>query len=145
MLRLMGISAVQIFSDWVIPEGIIQRELGDFYKENPVMARVIVAPIALTSGVLKVALFPIITLVGILVMPIIAAVRACQGDKQACEWLKATGLCVLGFTGSILFIGMMCYYMPLIASTAFLVSFLSVSIICHVYKLSQEPAPLLPT
>lgn len=130
---------ISIFSDWVIPEGIVQRRLGDFYEQHPVMSRLIVTPIALVSGILKVFLFPVICLVGVVVMPIIALVRACQGREETGHWLEAWVFCILGVAASATFLIVSCYYIPLIASMAIFVALTGISIILHVHKLVKEP------
>lgn len=132
-------AGIQIFSDWIIPEGMIQRRLGAFYEKNPVMARLIATPVALLSGIIKVFLFPVICVIGIVVMPIIALIRTCQGEKNGRDRMKAWGLCIVGVAASIAFLGVTCYYLPLITSSAILVVIMSISIILHVHKLVKEP------
>lgn len=133
--------AAHYFSDWLSPEGLIQRHcLGAFYERHPVMSRVLATPIALISGIAKVFLFPAICAVGIVVMPIIAIIRACQGKKDGGEWLKAWCFSILGLAVSIAFIAMACYYLPLIVTCACLVAFLAISIIAQVHKLVKEPS-----
>jgi hypothetical protein len=133
--------AANYFSDWIVPEGWIQRGcLGPFYERHPVMSRVLATPIAFFSGTVKVFFFPVFCAVGILVMPIIAIIRACQGKKDGGEWLKAWCFSIVGLAASIAFIAVACYYLPLIVTCALLVTFLAISIIAHVYKLVKEPA-----
>jgi uncharacterized membrane protein len=129
----------EIFGNLIIPEGMVQRRLGDFYKEHPVMSRLIATPIALISGIIKVFLFPLICLVGMVVMPIVALVCTCRKEKNSCEWLSAWGFCILGVTLSVTFLAVSCYYLPLVASMALLIAFISASIISHVRKLVAEP------
>lgn len=130
-----------LFSDWVVPEGILQRKLGKFYANHPVMSRVLATPIATICGIAKVVLFPMICLIGMIAMPIIAIIRAGIGKKDGGEWVKAWCFSILGVAGCIAFFGFSTYYLPLISTSAFLVGGISLSIIVHVYKFVKEPPP----
>jgi len=129
----------EIFTDWVIPEGIVHRRLGPLYANHPVMSRFLATPIALISGIVKIFLFPIICLVGAIALPLVAAARHFLNKGDGKEFLKSFGFCVLGFSASILFLSITSYYTPLLGSSALFLGLLSVSITIHVYKLMQEP------
>lgn len=132
---------LQTFSDWVIPEAYIQRHhLGDFYRNNPLMSRLIATPIALFSGIIKTFLFPVICLVGVVVMPIIALIKA--GKKEGSDWLKGWFFSILGASVSCALLAVSCFYLPLIVTAALLATFLSISVVIHVYKLVKEPSPI---
>jgi hypothetical protein len=81
-------------------------------------------------------------LVGVVVMPIIALIRLCQGKRDSTDWLKAWCFCLLGLSASIAFFGVTCYYFPLVTSFGLLITFICISIILHVYKYVKEPIPL---
>ena len=132
-------SGGSIFCSWVIPETLIHAQLGQFYQESPFGSRVIATPLALISGIIKLFLFPLICAVGIVVMPIIALIRVCQGKKDLGPWLGAWAFCVLGFATSVSFIGVTTFHLPLIASVGAFISLLSVSITLHVYQFVKEP------
>ena len=132
-------TGMKIFSDWVIPEGIVQRKLGDFYENHPIMSRLLVAPVALFTGFMKVFFFPLICLVGVVAMPIIALVRSCRGNNDGGGWLQAWCFCILGVAATAAFLGVACYYLPLINSATILVIMLAISIVLHVGTLLKEP------
>jgi hypothetical protein len=132
-------AGVRIFSDWIIPEGCLHRHLGDFYRNNPIMSRLVVTPLALLSGIVKVFLFPLMCAVGIAAMPMIALLRALQGKKDGGGWLQAWCFSILGVTASVAFMGLSCYYLPLVASSFILVTLITLSVIIHIQKLVKEP------
>lgn len=130
-------------NDWFGPEFIIHRHLGSFYRDNPIMSRLITIPIAALTGALKVALFPLIAVVGLVVMPMIALVRFSQGKKEeGVEWLQAWGFCVLAVAGSVAFLGLFAFHIPLTWSIALIATAMTISIIIHVYKIAKEPGKL---
>lgn len=137
-------SAGSIFCGWVMPETLIHAQLGQFYRDNPIGARVIATPLAFLSGVMKLILFPVICAVGIVVMPIIALIRVCQGKTDRGPWLAAWAFSVLGFAASVSFIGVTTFHLPLIASVGAFISLLSVSITLHVYQFVKEPPKVNP-
>jgi hypothetical protein len=133
------LAGIGLFGDWVIPEGKIQRRCGNFFQKKPLLSRFIATPIALVSGIVKVFLFPLICLVGVVVMPIIALIRCCLGKKDGVTWLQAWCFSILGVVASLAFVGATCFALPLIASSALLTLLVAGSIIFHVYKLVKEP------
>ena len=134
-------SGINLWCDWVIPEGIIHRKLGDFYRDSPVMSRVAFTPIALISGILKPFFFPLICAVGVVVQPIIALVHAWRGEKEWKKWLQAFCFSFIGLVASIAILGIAIYFLPLVATVAILVTLIALSITIHVYKLVKEPTP----
>ncbi len=134
-------SGGSIFCSWVMPEALIHAQLGRSYRENPVGTRVIATPLALISGIVKLFLFPVICAVGVVVMPLIALIKACQGKANYGPWLSAWVFSVLGLAGSAAFIGVTTFHLPLIASVGMFISLLSVSVTLHVYQFVKEPAP----
>lgn len=140
----------EVFVNLIIPEGMIHRHLGEFYETYPIGARLIATPIAFLTGSLKVILFPIICAIGVIVMPILAIIRACSPDKQDAgspgrrgpgDYLKAWCFCIIGLGASIAFISLTTYHLNLVTSSGLFVGILSISIIIHVYKLVKEPPP----
>src|SRR5262249_30680419 len=132
-------SGLDIFVDWVIPEGIVQRRLGSFYKNNSILARVIAVPIACVSALLKVPLFPLICLVGLIAMPVLAIIRLLQRKEDARDWLKAWCFTVVGVALSLAFIMISAYSVPLVISSAILIGVFCLSIAVHTYTLVKEP------
>jgi multidrug transporter EmrE-like cation transporter len=129
-----------LFRYWVIPESFIQERLGSIYEQHPIMSRIVATPIAFFSGFLKVFLFPIICLVGIVTMPLFALLSKCKGrTEDSSNWLKAWGFCILGLGISIAFLAITCYQLPLVVSCGLFVGLLAVSITIHVYRLVKEP------
>lgn len=126
-----------------MPETLIHNQLDQFYQENPIGARIIATPLALISGVVKVFLFPIICAVGVVVMPLIALIQACQGKKDFGPWLSAWVFSVLGLASSVAFIGVTTFHLPLVASVGIFFSLLSLSITLHVYQFVKEPPRLI--
>jgi hypothetical protein len=132
-------SSFSIFSDCIIPEGIMQRRLGTFYAQHPIMSRLIASPIALISGTIKTLLFPVICAVGLVALPIIALLK---NEGKTGPWIGAWCFCLLGVVLSGAFIASVAFQLPLIVSSGLFVSFLAISIIFHVYTLVKEPPAL---
>lgn len=132
-------SGRSVFCTWLMPETLIHARLGSYYQENPMAARVVATPIAFLSGVVKLFLFPVICTVGIIVMPIIALIRACQDKPHNGSWLSAWCFCILGVAASVAFVGVTTFHVPLVISVGIFVALLSISITLHVYKLVKEP------
>jgi hypothetical protein len=130
-----------IFTDLVVYEGVIHSRLGEFYQENPIMARVIATPIALIAGFVKVILFPVICVIGVVVLPILACVRAIRKEVGAGDLMKAWVFCLLGLAISAAFLIIAVHHLSLVASGALLITAISISIVVHVYKLVKEPPP----
>lgn len=124
------------------PEHLIGLKLGSFYQDCPIMSRVVLIPLAAINGVAKTILFPLLSLIGTLVMPIIALIRACLGKRDTADWLKAWTFSVLGFAGFVAFCAVSAFYLPLTASAGIFLGGMCVSIAFHVYRAVQEP-PLL--
>lgn len=131
-------SGSSLFCNWVMPETLVHDKLGSFYRSNPTGSRIIATPLALISGLVKVFLFPLICAIGVVVMPIIALIRACQG-KDYSSWLSAWFFSALGLAFSVAFMGVTTFHLPLVATVGIFVSFLSISITLHVYHFVKEP------
>lgn len=130
------------FCQWIIPEALVHNELSKFYKDYPIGSRLLAGVIGLINGTLKPLLFPIMCAVGVVAMPIIAAVQLARGEKEdACEWMKAWVFCVLGAAATLGFVTIMTFYLPLTATAVIMTGFIAFSIVIHVYKLVKEPPP----
>ena len=133
-------SGGSIFCSWVMPETLVHPQLDQFYRQNPIGARVIATPLALISGIVKLFLFPIICAVGVVIMPLIALIKACQGKKDFGPWLSAWAFSLLGLAGSVAFMSVTTFHLPLLASVGIFLSLLTISITLHVYQFVKEPS-----
>jgi len=132
-------AACQIYRDWIIPEGMIQRRLGKFYANHPIMSRIIASTYGVLGGFIKTFLIPLISLVGTVVMPIIALARFVFKKRDAGDWLKAWAFTFITFTASCVFLALACYDLRLIQTSILISTFIASSIIGHVYTLIKEP------
>ncbi len=132
----------EIFTNFVIPEGMIHSRLGSFYAKNPIMSRVIATPVGLICGVAKVFLFPVICLVSLVAMPIMAIIRSSPPNKKdGGEWLKAW---LFSFIGLAAYVAILCvpvFYLNLVTSIGLFIALFSFSIVIHIYKFVKEPQP----
>lgn len=128
------------------------KHLVSFYDRNPCLSRCAMVPLGVISGSAKVILFPLISAIGAIVMPIMALVRAIQAHKEspsprkealkkeAVVWLKGGGLCLLGLGGTFAFIFITGFHVPLVWSATAFGGFFVISISIHVYKMAKSPS-----
>ncbi len=127
-------------ADFFIPERIAHRNLGEAYAQYPFASRVGLGSIATVTGFLKPFLAPIIAAIGTVVMPILACIRVCKGDSEGAKgYFKAWRVCFLTLIGATAFMLTTAYFLPLIASTALVVSLCALSIIFHVREMMKDP------
>lgn len=132
-------------NNWFGPEFVIHKTkcVGEFYKTHPVMSRLIAVPLVALTGTVKVVGFPFIALVGMVVFPIMAIIRASQGRREeAVQNLQACGFCALAIVGTVAFLGLFAFNMPLVWSLALIAAGVAISIIIHVYKIAKEPSEI---
>lgn len=133
-------SAIAICEDLFSPEFMIHRKLGNLYRDHPLSSRLVAVPLAVLTGALKVAAFPFIAIIGAIACPIIALVQLYRGDKESsCNWLKVGGFCILGVAGSLTFLALFSFHLPILWSGILGASAITVSIVIHVYKAAKEP------
>lgn len=112
-------------------------KLGELYKNYPVMSRIVATPIAVFSGTVKVFLFPVISAIGLIALPIIALIRCVRGDKNNGNWCMGSVFCLLGVVGSIAFFGITGFYLPVVVSAILFAGAIALSICIHVYKANK--------
>ncbi len=127
--------ASSILADLYGPEFIAMRSASSQFEAYPVSARVAAATTAAITGLAKPFILPLITAVGLLLLPLTAGIKAKNGDYEGAKnHLKAWGCCVLILGATALFLGVTTYQMPLVWSSATFVSMCALSIILHVRK-----------
>ncbi|NGX62288.1 MAG: hypothetical protein K940chlam9_01785 [Chlamydiae bacterium] len=141
-------STCGILKGWFAPEYLVKEKtcVAGHYETSHILSRVVVTPLATIDGFAKVFLAPLMALVGVVAMPIIALVRKCAlGKDDGGKWMKAWGVCLLTTVGTVAFLVVTGYYIPLLASTAIFVSLFAASICLHVYLGVKAPSPTIPT
>lgn len=112
--------------------------LGELYKNHPVMSRIVASVIAAISGTIKVFLFPVISAIGLIALPIIALVRCVKGERNNGNWCMGSVYCLLGIAGSIAFFGITGFCLPVVASASLFAGAIAFSICIHVYKANKD-------
>lgn len=120
------------------PDIQVQRECAWAYKDYPIASRVVAIPVATVVGFIKPFFFPVVAAVGIVVLPVIAAIRHFRkGDASA--WLGAWVFSILATGSCVAFMAISAFYLPLVASASIFMSALTISIFVHVYRACHTP------
>jgi hypothetical protein len=131
-------SGAELFYKMAMPESLIHARLGECYEKNPCLSRVVATPLVVLSGIVKFFLLPVICLVGLLVLPIIAIIRACHNQPVG-KLLGAWCFCILGLISYGAFLSVTTFHLPLVASAGIFIALLSISITLHVHQFMKEP------
>ncbi|MCH9628032.1 MAG: hypothetical protein S4CHLAM2_16820 [Chlamydiales bacterium] len=127
--------AMSIVADLYGPEFIVMRSAFSQFEARPVSSRVAAVTVATITGLVKPFILPLITAVGLLLLPVTAGLKAKNGDYQGAKnHLKAWVFCVLISGAIVAFLAVTTYHMPLVWSSATFVSMCALSIILHVRK-----------
>lgn len=138
--------ALEIMGDLYGPEFIIQRRYGAVYEQYPFGTRVATVPLAALLGFIKPVVIPLLAALGLVLFPILAVTRMFHGDITGARgYLISTGLCLLTLMGSLGFVAVIAYSLPLVWSSAVMITIFAISVILHVRQAVKSPiVPLLP-
>lgn len=154
MCQLGCDSGLKISNSFFAPEAYLKdRYLGDFYANHLVMSRYTMVPVGALCGFSKPFLFPVISAIGVVVLPIIALLKLADGHrndkpesiKNGKDCLKAWAFSILGVGATIAFLAITAYFIPLVWSSALFLSFTVVSVSVHVYLMAKEPPASQPS
>ncbi|MCH9609249.1 MAG: hypothetical protein S4CHLAM45_14520 [Chlamydiales bacterium] len=113
-----------------------------FYHKYPLASRITMVSANSVLGLLKPFLVPFIAVINLVVQPIIAGIRAYQGDSESAKkWAKAWCFSLLALAGIGGFMLLSAYSLTLLQGTALVVTACSLSIIIHVYRVSGTEDP----
>lgn len=135
----MPATAIDIVNNWFDPP-IWETSAcyGTLYKNHPVMSRVVFMPLSLIRGVVKVFLFPLVTVVGAVVLPLFGIFKSLWHSKcVGWEEIKAGGICLLGAGLFITYALLSAYHIPLIASSSIFMGAILISTSVHIYRSSD--------
>jgi hypothetical protein len=112
----------------------------NFYKNYPLASRFVTVSSNTILGIIKVFALPFLSVIGIVVMPIMAIIKACRNNAQeAKQYLAATVFCLLAAAGAAAFIGLSGFKLPLIQGASLVVGGCAISVIIHVHRVVVGP------
>lgn len=127
--------ATEILADLYGPEFILIRHFHDRFETEPVKARFVAASSTALTGLLKPFLLPLISTLGFILMPILAAKNMVEGSPEGTKaYLQAWGVSTLGLVGSFGIFLLIGYSFPLLWTAALLAGLCALSTIFHVAK-----------
>lgn len=135
----MPTTAIGIVNTWFDPPVWERSKCYDsFYKEHPVMSRAIFMPLALIRGIAKVFLYPLVALVGAIVLPLFGILK-CLWNSKCVGWeeVKAGGICLLGAGLFATYMLLSAYHFSFVASSSIFMGAILVSTSVHIYRASD--------
>jgi len=129
---------IAVVNDVFSPEEKLRCRLGEVYEKHPIMSRIVAVPIQALSGIVKTFLFPVWSAVSSLVLPIVMAIRACQG-KDNTGHLQAWVFSLLGTGLFVGFVSLSVLNLSLLTSSCILLGAMSITIAIHVHRGIQTP------
>lgn len=115
-----------------------------WYVKYPLASRTTVIGANTVLGFIKPFLLPVIAAVGVIVQPIIATVQYCKGNSQeGAKWLKSSCFSLLALGGVAAFMVISAYHMTLMQGAAVVITGCALSIIIHVYRVSDTEKPVV--
>lgn len=127
--------AVDILADLYGPEFILVGYFQGKFEEEPLKARLIAASSTAVTGLLKPFLLPLISTLGFIIMPILAAKRMAEGDPSGSKaYLQVWGVTFLALFGSCALVLLIGYTFSLLWTGAILATLCALSTIFNVAR-----------
>lgn len=115
------------------------KSLQKFSNDYPLASRVTYCILAILGGFAKTILFPIVSAVGAVALPIIGLIRAALQKADACAYIKAGAWCLLGVFTFATFAMVSAYYIPMPVSGAIFAIAVASCVAYHVHRACQSP------
>lgn len=132
-----------ILADFFGPEFIPLRKMRG--QKYTVLTYSVAGTVATVTGFIKPFIGPVIAALGLIIMPIKAGIASYKGDVEGTKaYLKAWGFCALTVGGTIAFMGVTGFCMPLVVSATIVVAIVALSVIMHVQKAMREVSSFQP-
>lgn len=133
------------------PDEWLRRKCGVLYQNFPILARALWVPLAFLGGPIKVIIFPAVSVIGTLALPIIAAICLIIGKITGNEkwvdhakgWIGAWVWTLLSTACLVGLLVFFTYYLPFVSAEILVISSVGVCIAVQIYRaLLDPPKPL---
>lgn len=143
-MTTVGSQGYALYDKWMMPETLLQEKFAKAYLKHPITSRTVAIGVATLSGILKPFYAVAVSLVGVVVMPIIAlisAILAPKGTKlqEAGKWLVSWSFSLLTVTGATAYLLVSAYYLPITYSACLVIGVWGLCIAIHIYKAAKTP------